>query len=83
MTAISFDFADQSAAAAPMLQPTVDRGACDFSGDGRIVDGIAADRSALACPSFYVAILACAVLVVAVAVIECFRMVSRRSGRIS
>lgn len=83
MTAIGLDFADRGAAAAPTSQSTVDRGGCDFSGDGRIVDGVAADRSALACPTFYAAILTCAVLIVAIFVIGLFRVVSTRSARLS
>ncbi len=93
MTALGLAFADQivaTTALVPLPLPLsvpgpapvpVRRDGCDFSGDGRIVDGCAADRSALACPLFYAAILACAVLVVAVAMVGLFRMVSMRAAR--
>ncbi|MEG3164360.1 hypothetical protein U1701_07115 [Sphingomonas sp. PB2P19] len=50
---------------ATLLDATAD---CDFSGDGRLCPR--AERSAWACRSFYLAIPACAILIVAVAIVR-------------
>ncbi len=84
MTASSLALADHVVVDMPTETPTVHsvpRGACDFGGDGRIVDGLASGRSAFACPLFYAAVLASPVLFVAVAVIRLFRLIAEPWGR--
>ena len=69
----SFPFADvadppfDAQSAAP---PRAKSGLCDFSGDGRIVDALATERSAWTCPIFYLAIPACALLTVSATVVR-------------
>ncbi len=43
---------------------------CDFSGDGRLVGAVVADRSAWHCPLFYFALPASALLLGTVAVVR-------------
>ncbi|WP_380785357.1 hypothetical protein [Sphingomonas sp. R86521] len=75
MTAIAFAI---PAAVLADPHPTVEPGepkACDFSGDGRRCR--AGDRSALACPSFYLAIPACALLCLAVLIVRLCGLLGR------
>ncbi len=47
---------------------------CDFSGDGRIVGAIVADRSAWRCPLFYLSVPITALLLFTLAVIRFCRI---------
>ncbi len=75
MTAIAF-----AIPAAVIADPhsTIEPGepiACDFSGDGRRCR--AGNRSALACPSFYLAIPACALLFLAVLIVRLYGLLGQ------
>lgn len=58
-----------SIAARPAL-PASGSKVCDFSGDGRIVGAIVADRSAWRCPLFYLTVPVTALLFLTLAVIR-------------
>lgn len=64
------DVANPPFDAQPVAPPRAKPGPCDFSGDGRIVDALAAGRSAWTCPIFYLAIPACALLSVSATVLR-------------
>ncbi|BCA61595.1 hypothetical protein HMP09_0829 [Sphingomonas sp. HMP9] len=55
---------------------------CDFSGDGRVVGAVVADRSAWHCPLFYLALPASALLVGMVVVVRGFNAATGAIGRL-
>ena len=55
---------------------------CDFSGDGRLVGAVVADRSAWHCPLFYLALPASGLLVGIVFVVRVFNAAKGAVGRL-
>ncbi|MEG3164418.1 hypothetical protein U1701_07410 [Sphingomonas sp. PB2P19] len=76
MTAIGVADASPSVVDVQPAPSPASHGDCDFSGDGRI-DHRAADRSALASPGFYPAVVACLLLFAAVLMVRLCCCVSR------
>lgn len=81
MIAINLVAGDTFVGDAPSARSPTQRDDCDFSGDGRIVDGLAVDRSAFACPLFYGSILICPVLFLAAAIVRFWCLVSEPGRR--
>jgi len=69
MTAIAFAMPLAAATDPPLATTPRNSDVCDFSGDGRLCMAGVESRSAWACPGFYLAILACAVLSIAVMIV--------------
>lgn len=70
MTSIAFAMPLAAAIDPPLATTPRNSDVCDFSGDGRLCMADVESRSAWACPGFYLAILACAVLSIAVMIVR-------------
>lgn len=77
------EVADPPFDAQPAVPPRATSGPCDFSGDGRIVDALAAKRSAWTCPVFYLAMPAWALLTLSATVVRAWGWTfeARRRGQ--
>lgn len=79
MTAIAFSMPLVAATEPPLATtPPRDSAVCDFSGDGRLSRAGVESRSAWASPGFYLAILACAMLLIAVMIVRMGGMIRHK-----
>jgi hypothetical protein len=83
MPMMAISLSERTTAADPSIGlrqawPATGAHSCDFSGDGRIVGAIAANRSAWLCPLFYLTVPVAALLVFAVAVVRLYRVATAR-----
>lgn len=70
LTAIAFSIPLAATTELPLATTPRNSEVCDFSGDGRLCMAGVESPSAWACSGFYLAILACAVLWIAVMIVR-------------